>query len=51
MTSSYCSTAASGIYGTMIRGLREITAKTVDKEPQWRKKGQKLLTGYKSEWR
>jgi hydrogenase small subunit len=45
------STAASGIYGTMIRGLREITAKTVDKEPQWRKKGQKLLTGYKSEWR
>jgi hydrogenase small subunit len=45
------STAASSIYGTMIRGLREITAKTVDKEPQWRKKSQRLLTGYKSDWR
>jgi hydrogenase small subunit len=45
------STAASGVYGLVIRGLRDITAKTVDKEPQWRKKGEKLLTGYRSEWR
>ncbi|HJV09080.1 MAG TPA: hypothetical protein VJ653_05345 [Acidimicrobiales bacterium] len=45
------STAASGAYGVVIRGLRTITAKTVDKEPQWRKKGEKLLTGYRSEWR
>ena len=45
------STAASGAYGVVIRGLRSITAKTVDQEPQWRTKGQKLLTGYRSEWR
>ena len=43
--------AASGVYGVVIRGLRDITAKTVDKEPQWRKKGEKLLTGYRSGWR
>jgi hydrogenase small subunit len=45
------STAASGLYGSVIRGLRDITAKTVDQEPKWRKKSQKLLTGYHSDWR
>ena len=29
-----------------IRGLRKITAKTLDDEPKWRKPGKKLLTGY-----
>jgi hydrogenase small subunit len=42
---------ASGLYGNIIRGLRKITAKTVDEEPKWRAPGKKLLTGYRSEWR
>ena len=45
------STMASGVYGSAIRGLRRITAKTIDEEPKWRTSGSKLLTGYKSEWR
>jgi len=45
------STAASGLYGSVIRGLREVTGKTVDKEPKWRAKGTKLLTGYTPTWR
>ena len=45
------STMASGLYGSAIRGLRRITAKTVDEEPKWRTPGKKLLTGYKGEWR
>jgi len=45
------STAASGVYGGAIRGLRRITGKTVDEEPKWRTPGKKLLTGYKGEWR
>ncbi|HEY0519386.1 MAG TPA: hypothetical protein VGC84_07815 [Ilumatobacteraceae bacterium] len=43
------STMASGAYGKVIRGLRKITAKTVDEEPKWRVKGTKLLTGYKQQ--
>ena len=34
----------------MIRTLRSFTAKTVDKEPKWRAKGDDLLTGYKKTW-
>ena len=45
------STMASKTYGSAIRGLRRITAKTIDEEPKWRTRGSKLLTGYKSEWR
>jgi hydrogenase small subunit len=45
------STAASGLYGSAIRGLRTVTAKTVDKEPKWRKRGNQLLTGHRREWR
>ena len=33
------STMASGLYGGAIRGLRKITAKTVDEEPKWRTPG------------
>jgi hydrogenase small subunit len=40
------SSTASGLYGGLIRGLRGMTAKTVDKEPKWRKPGTELLTGY-----
>jgi hydrogenase small subunit len=44
------STAASGLYGSVIRSLRTITMKTVDAEPKWRKKGTKLTTGYQRPW-
>jgi hydrogenase small subunit len=44
------SSAASGMYGSVIRTLRHITAKTVDQEPKWRKKGSELLTGYHKTW-
>jgi hydrogenase small subunit len=42
---------ASGLMGGAIRGLRKITAKTVDEEPKWRMPGRDLLTGYKESWR
>ena len=45
------STIASGVYGSAIRGLRRITAKTIDEEPKWRTPGTKLTTGYQGEWR
>jgi hydrogenase small subunit len=44
------STAASSLYGTVIRALRGFTAKTADEEPKWRKKGDELLTGYQKTW-
>jgi hydrogenase small subunit len=43
------SSMASGAYGGVIRALRGITARKLDKEPGWRKKGD-LATGYKSSW-
>ncbi len=46
---SRVSTAASSLYGTVIRTLRGFTAKTADEEPKWRKKGDELLTGYKQD--
>ena len=33
------SSTASGLYGAVIRNLRGITARTVDKEPRWRHNG------------
>ena len=47
---STVSTLASGAYGGLIRKLRSITAKTVDKEPQWRVPGQEIKTGYRPTW-
>src|SRR6476659_8290494 len=44
------STVASGLYGSVIRGLRGITARTVDKEPKWRHRGEELTTGYEKTW-
>jgi hypothetical protein len=44
------STTASSLYGTVIRTLRDVTLKTVDEEPKWRKKGKELLTGYQRQW-
>jgi hydrogenase small subunit len=31
----------------MIRALREITNNTVNGEPEWRRRGRELITGYK----
>jgi hydrogenase small subunit len=46
----HVSATASGIYGSVIRRLRNITAKTVDKEPKWRGRSEELTTGYKAPW-
>ncbi len=44
------SSTVSTVYGGVIRRLRDITIRTVDKEPKWRAKGRALLTGYKAPW-
>jgi hydrogenase small subunit len=44
------SSTASGLYGSVIRNLRGITARTVDKEPRWRHNGDKLTTGARRTW-
>jgi hydrogenase small subunit len=40
------STAALALYGKMIRALRAITNNTVNGEPEWRRRGRELITGY-----
>ena len=40
------STAVTGAYGPVIRKLRGITNKTVNKEPKWRHNRSELTTGY-----
>lgn len=44
------SSTVSTAYGSVIRGLRQITEHTVDKEPKWRHKGDRLTTGYRKTW-
>ncbi|WP_405622761.1 hydrogenase expression protein HypE [Streptomyces sp. NBC_00076] len=44
------SSNASEAYGAVVRKLRSITAKTVDKEPKWRRTGDKITTGYRPPW-
>jgi hydrogenase small subunit len=44
------SSAISGGYGPVIRRLRSITNKTVNKEPAWRHRGSDLTTGYAPRW-
>ena len=44
------STTASGLYGSVIRNLRSVTGKTVDKEPRWRHRGTTLDTGATRTW-
>jgi hydrogenase small subunit len=44
------STGVSGLYGGIMRGLRGMTARTVDKEPKWRHRGKELATGYEKTW-
>jgi hydrogenase small subunit len=44
------STAASGMYGKVIRSLRKFTQDTLNQEPRWRKPGAALQTGYRPRW-
>lgn len=44
------SSTASAAYGSVVRRLRGITAKTVDSEPKWRHRGDQLTTGYRKPW-
>lgn len=44
------SSAASGVYGSVIKRLRSITGKTLDKEPKWRHNRPELTTGYRARW-
>jgi hydrogenase small subunit len=44
------SSAAVGMYGSVIRSLRGITNRTLDKEPRWRHKGTQLTTGARRTW-
>lgn len=45
---SHISANASSAYGAVIRRLRSITMKTLDKEPKWRHPGRTLTTGYRT---
>ena len=44
------SSALTGGYGAMIRRLRGITNKTVNKETKWRHNRPELTTGYQPRW-
>jgi hydrogenase small subunit len=44
------SSTVSSAYGPVIRTLRGFTLRTVDKEPKWRARGHRLLTGHKAHW-
>jgi hydrogenase small subunit len=44
------STTGSRMYGSVIRSLRQVTGRTVDKEPKWRQPGPKLTTGATRTW-
>jgi hydrogenase small subunit len=42
------STVASETYGMVIRTLRAITNSSANREPKWRRKTNKLITGYET---
>jgi hydrogenase small subunit len=44
------SSAMSGAYGPVVRKLRGITNKTLNKETKWRHNGRELTTGYRPRW-
>ena len=44
------SSAMSGTYGPVIRKLRGITNRTMNKETKWRHNKDKLTTGYNPRW-
>jgi hydrogenase small subunit len=43
---AHLSSSIIGSYGKMIRMLRSITMRTMNKEPKWRHTGRRLTTGY-----
>ena len=47
---SKVSTAASSLYGSLLRSLRGYTIGTLNREPKWRKRGRELTTGYQPKW-
>jgi len=47
---AHISTRVSGMYGSVVRQLRTMTTRTVDKEPKWRRPGRQLVTGAKRTW-
>lgn len=47
---SKASTSVIGFYGSIIKGLRNMTQSTANKEPSWRHKGRALTTGYTPRW-
>jgi hydrogenase small subunit len=44
------STALVSVYGPLIRTLRGITNRTVNKEPKWHHNRPELTTGYDPRW-
>jgi len=44
---SMVSSTVSKSYGTVVKYLRNITQRTLNKEPRWRHSNDKLTTGYK----
>jgi hydrogenase small subunit len=48
---AHLSSLSISIYGKLIKALRNITNRTVNKEPKWRHNGSKLTTGYKPVWK
>jgi hydrogenase small subunit len=44
------SSSIVGPYGAVIRRLRAITNKTLNKEPSWRHRRPELTTGYSPRW-
>ena len=44
------SSALVAPYGSVVRTLRTITTRTVDKEPKWRRPGRELTTGAGRSW-
>jgi hydrogenase small subunit len=47
---SKLSTATATWIGGLTRNLRGITEHTLDREPKWRRKGDRLATGYDKPW-
>jgi hydrogenase small subunit len=46
----FSSTYAKYFAGPMLRTFRKMTTRAKDKEPEWRKRGKKVTTGYKNTW-
>ena len=46
----FLGTSLTAGYGQMIRRLRGVTNRTMNKEPKWRHSGDRLTTGYQPRW-